>query len=306
MESDIAGQKFRDTHRKTRWAESAFITILNSLAWLVVLIVFGIFVTLVVHSIPAIRDHGISFLISTDWDPVQGQFGGLVFLVGTLITSILALIIAMPFSLAIAIFLGEYVKTGWISTGLQTAVELLAGIPSIVYGFWGMVVVVPMVRNLQMSMGVAAYGVGAFTAALILALMIVPFSAAISRDVISLVPNEYREAAVALGATQSEVIRHCVLPYAKSGILAGVLLAFGRAFGETMAVTMVIGNTNAFPDTIFSHTNTMASVIANEFSEATSPIHISGLVEIGLILFVVSALISIGGRAIIRRFLVQS
>ncbi len=180
-------------------------------------------------------------------------------------------------------------------------IELLAGVPSIIYGFWGLFVLAPLVRRLELSLGVIPHGVGIFTAALVLAIMIIPFSASLGREVISLVPAELKEAALSLGATRFEVIQKIILPYAKSGIIGGLLLSFGRALGETMAVTMVIGNRNSIPTNIFSPANTLASVIANEFAEATEILYMASLTELALVLFLVTALLNILGKFIIRR-----
>jgi len=286
-------------------SESTFQGILNFTAICMMLLLVGIFVTLLFNSQPSIRSIGLKFIFSKTWDPVAGHFGSLPFLVGTIVTSFLALIFSLPFSLAIAIFLGEYFQSGVISSFLRNAIELLAGIPSVIYGFWGLFVLVPLIRGLQIKLSVAPYGVGIFTASLVLSIMIVPFSASISREVIRLVPADLKEAAFSLGATRFEVIRKVILPYARSGIFAGILLALGRALGETMAVTMVIGNANIIPKGLFSPSNTMASVIANEFTEATESIYLSSLVEIGLLLLVVATVVNIIGKYIIRKQTVE-
>ena len=184
---------------------------------------------------------------------------------------------------------------------VKSAVELLAGIPSVIYGFWGLYLLVPIIRDLEMKFGILPYGVGIFTASVVLAIMIVPYAASIGREAIQLVPQDLKESAYSLGATRFEVVRIIIIPYARSGIAAGILLAFGRAFGETMAVTMVIGNSNFIPKSIFAPANTIASVIANEFTEAVGKLYLSSLIEIGLVLFIVSALITIVGRYIIKR-----
>lgn len=287
-------------------AETAFGRALYVSGWVVFGLLAAVFITLVVHSMPAIKQLGVAFLYGTTWNPVSCELGALPFVVGTLLTSFLALAISVPFSLAISIYLGEYYREGPVSSFLKSAVDLLAGIPSVIYGFWGLFVLVPVVRSLQMKLGVPPYGVGIFTAAVVLAIMIIPYSASLGREVIQLVPADQKEAALSLGATRSEVTRKVILPYARSGILAGVLLALGRALGETMAVTMVIGNSNLVPKGVFSPANTMASVIANEFAEATEAVYLSALVEIGLLLFIVSMIISIAGRCIIKRFSVET
>jgi len=188
---------------------------------------------------------------------------------------------------------------------LKNSIDLLAGVPSVVYGFFGIFVIVPAVRYLQIKSGIDPYGVGIFTASIVLSVMIIPFSASLGREVIEMIPSEIKEAAYALGSTRYEVARHLILPYARSGLIAGILLALGRAIGETMAVTMVIGNSNQIPKTIFAPANTMASIIANEFAEAVTTIHLSSLIEIGIVLFIVTTIVSILGKIIIRKFAVH-
>jgi phosphate transport system permease protein len=219
-------------------------------------------------------------------------YGALPFVSGTLLTSLLALLISMPFSIAIAIFLGEYFTYGAFSNMLKTTNELLAGIPSIIYGFWAFFFLVPM------------WGANIFTSSLILSVMIIPYSASLAREVISLVPPDIKEAAYAMGATRFEVVRRVIIPYAGSGIFAGVLLAFGRALGETMAVTMVIGNRNQMPDGIFSSGQTIASLIANEYAEAGG-LQLSALTELGLVLFLITMIFGLLGRFIIKKLSVK-
>ncbi|MBD3239082.1 MAG: phosphate ABC transporter permease subunit PstC, partial [Chitinivibrionales bacterium] len=217
---------------------------------------------------------------------------------------------SVPFSLAIALFLGEYFRRGPFSATLRSTIELMAGIPSVIFGFWGLYFLVPLIREFEMwlnevlepiGVSVLPYGVGILAASIILAIMIIPYSASVAREVISMVPTSLKEAAYSLGSTRLEVIGRIVLPYARSGIFAGVLLSLGRALGETMAVTMVIGNRNAVPTDIFSPGNTMASIIANEFTEATGEVYLSALLEIGLLLFVVSTIINIVGKLVLNR-----
>jgi phosphate transport system permease protein len=288
--------------KKIDLKEKVFKRSLTLSAIIVVVILVAIFFTLLVNSLPALKAFGINFLFTKTWDPVADEYGALPFLIGTLITSFLALIISTPFSIAVAIFLGEYFKKGIVAGIFKNVIDLLAGIPSVIYGFWGLFVLVPLVRILQIKMNIPPYGVGIFTSSLVLAIMILPFSVSLSRQVISMVPNHLKEAAYSLGATRFEVIVKVIIPYTKSGLFAGLLLALGRALGETMAVTMLIGNMNALPDGIFSPGNTMASVIANEFSEATGQLYTSALIEMGLFLFVVGTVINIIGKQIIKRF----
>lgn len=271
-------------------------------AILIIILLFAIFLTLIFNSLPSIKVFGLKFFYGKTWDPVFEKFGALPFIIGTILTSFLALLISLPFSLSVAIFLGEYFREGKISSLLKITIELLAGVPSIIYGFWGLFVLSPFIRALEIKTGVTPYGVGIFTASLILSVMIIPYSASIGREVIELVPSEIKEAAYSLGASRYEVIKKIILPYARPGILAGIILSLGRALGETMAVTMVIGNSNFLPRNIFSPSNTMASVIANEFTEAIGDLHLSALIEIGLILFLVTFIINYAGRYIIKKF----
>lgn len=286
-------------------ADRVFFSLLQLSALLVLVLVTAISITLLVYALPSIRTFGVSFFIQKTWDPVARVFGAVPFLVGTLLTSFIALILSIPFSLSIAIFLGEYATNGKVSSLLKSAVELLAGIPSIVYGFWGIFVLVPLIRNLELKLGVAPYGVGILTASIVLAIMIIPYSASIAAEVIQLVPADLKEAAFSLGATRFEVIRKVIIAYASSGIFAGILLSLGRALGETMAVTMVIGNSHFLPTSIFSPGNSMASVIANEFTEATDELYLSSLVQIALLLFVVTMIVNLIGKYIIGRMSIE-
>jgi phosphate transport system permease protein len=290
--------------RGINFKEKAFKKMLILSAIIVVVILIAIFFTLLINSLPSLKAFGANFFFDKTWDPVADEYGALPFLVGTLLTSFLALIISTPFSIAVAIFLGEYYKKGIVAETFKNLIDLLAGIPSVIYGFWGLFVLVPIVRVIETKLSVPPYGVGIFTSSIILAIMILPFSVSLSRQVISMVPKELKEAAYSLGATRFEVITKVIIPYTRSGLFAGLLLALGRALGETMAVTMLIGNTHALPTGIFSPGNTMASVIANEFSEATGEMYTSALIEMGLFLFVVATLINILGKQIIKRFTV--
>src|ERR1700712_3591475 len=271
-----------------------------------VLIILGILTTLIVESWTSIKSLGIGFLWGKIWDPVSNIYGALPFLIGTLLTSFIALLISIPFSYAIAIYLGEYNPKGWLSDLLKNTVELIAAVPSIIYGFWGLFVLVPLVRELEIKWHVLPYGIGILTASLILAVMIIPYAASLGITLIRMVPSPLKEGAYALGATRFEVIRSVIIPYTRSGLFAGVLLSLGRALGETMAVTMLIGNTSTlahtFKDLIFGPSNTMASVIANEFTEADHTVYLSALIELGLVLFFVTVIINLIGRRIITRF----
>jgi phosphate transport system permease protein len=283
-------------------AESIFKRTLVVIGSVMVILVLGILITLIVESIPSMKHLGIKYLWGRTWDPVNNVYGAFPFLLGTLLTSFLALIISVPFSFAIAVYLGEYNPKGWLSNFLKNTVELIAAVPSVIYGFWGLLVLVPLVRTLELKLGILPYGIGIFTASLVLAMMIIPYAASLGREMIRLVPSTLKEAAYSLGATRYEVIKNVVLPYTKSGLFAGILLSLGRALGETMAVTMVIGNTSMIPTSIFAPGNTMASVIANEFTEADHAVYLSALIELGLVLFLVTVVINMIGKRIIKRF----
>jgi phosphate transport system permease protein len=288
--------------RGVPFKEKAFKKTLILTAIVVVVILIAIFFTLLINSLPSIKALKGGFFYNQTWDPVADEYGALPFLVGTLLTSFLALIISTPFSIAVAIFLGEYYKKGIVAEIFKNVIDLLAAIPSVIYGFWGLFVLVPLVRLIELKLNVPPYGVGIFTSSIILAIMVLPFSVSLSRQVISMVPANLKEAAYSLGATRFEVITKIIIPYTRTGLFAGLLLALGRALGETMAVTMLIGNAHSIPTGIFSPGNTMASVIANEFSEATGSLYTSALIEMGLFLFVVVTLINILGKQIIKQF----
>jgi phosphate transport system permease protein len=301
MDDQKLKRKAKDSNGMIR-AESLFKRTLVGVGAAMVILVLGLMITLIIESIPSIKNLGIKYLWGTTWDPVNNVYGAAPFLLGTILTSFLALIISIPFSFAIAIYLGEYNPKGWLSNFLKNTVELIAAVPSVIYGFWGLLVLVPLVRSLEMKLGVLPYGIGIFTASLILAVMIIPYAASLGREMIRLVPSTLKEGAYSLGATRYEVIKNVILPYTKSGLFAGILLSLGRALGETMAVTMVIGNTSMIPQSIFGPGNTMASVIANEFTEADHTLYLSALIELGLVLFLVTVVINMIGKRIIKRF----
>ena len=261
-----------------------------------------IFILLFKESLYSINTFGFRFITDKIWDPVNEKFGLLPFVVGTVLTSFISLFISLPFSLSLALLLGIYYKEGFVNKVLSTTTDLLAGIPSVIYGFWGLFFLVPLIRKIEIKLGVLPYGVGILTASLVLAIMVIPYISSISKEVIKMVPQDLIEAGFSLGATIWEVIKKIILPYCRSGIFAGILLGFGRAFGETMAVTMVIGNSNFMPESIFSPANTMSSVIANEFTEATKDIHLSSLIQIGLWLFILSMIINLIGNLIVKRY----
>jgi phosphate transport system permease protein len=274
---------------------------------LIVLMTYEMYVT----SSPSIQKFGWSFLTGTEWDPVMDEYGALPFIYGTLVSSLLALIIAVPVGIGIAIFLTELAPR-WIERPFSFMVELLAGIPSIVYGLWGFFVMVPWIRStlepfLSEHFGFiplfagAPYGVGMLAAGIILSIMILPIISTLSRDVLKAVPLSQKEAALALGSTRWEATR-IALRYSRSGIIGATILGLGRAFGETMAVTMVIGNRPEIKASLFEPAYTMASVLANEFTEATSEMYISALIEIALVLFVVALIVNAVARLLVWSF----
>jgi phosphate transport system permease protein len=296
-----ANKRTRLSFRQIR-TETIFNKTLMIMGLVMIILVMGILLTLIIQSLPSIKSLGPGYLWGKVWNPVSDIYGAWPFLLGTLLTSFLALAISIPFSISVAIFLGEYHPQGWLPNLLKDTVELIAAVPSVIYGFWGLAVLVPIVRNLETHIGVEPVGLGIFSSSLILAVMIIPYAASLGRSMINMVPSHLKEAAYALGATRWEVIRSVILPYTKSGLFAGILLSLGRALGETMAVTMVIGNTSLIPKNIFSPGNTMASVIANEFTEADKPVYLSALIELGLVLFLVTVVINMIGKKIIDRF----
>jgi len=268
-----------------------------TLAFALFIIVLTLFIAfeLYKNSLLSIEKFGWRFLRGTTWDPVFQNFGALPFLYGTLVTSLIALMIASPVGLGVAIFLSELAPR-WLSDPIAFMVELLAAIPSVLYGLIGVFVLVPVMRNLG-----ATYGVGMLTAGILLAVMIIPFITSISREVLMAVPQAQREAALSLGATQWEMVWMAVLPYARSGIAGSIFLALARALGETMAVTMVIGNRPEIKFSLFEPGYTMAAVIANEFTEATYDLYIHALVEVGLFLFAVTIIVNALARLLILK-----
>jgi len=280
-------------------------------ALMVIALAVAIFAGLLHAAMPAVKQFGFRFITGRTWDPVEQNFGALPFLFGTIVSSALALLIATPVGLGVAIFLNELAPRR-VRAPLAFVIDLLAAIPSVVYGLWGIFTLVPFMREhpsgwLARHLGWIplfrgpSYGVGMLTGGVILAIMILPTISSISREVLSAVPNTQREGALALGSTRWEMVRHAVLPYAKSGIFGAVVLGLGRALGETMAVTMVIGNRPEISASLLAPSYTMASVLANEFAEATTDLYVSALVEIGLLLFVVTILVNIGARLMVRK-----
>ena len=274
--------------------------VLLSVAALIMPVVCGgVVYALVTDAYGAFNHFGFfKFLTSSEWNYTPGaeKYGALPFITGTLMTTLLALIFCIPFSLPVALFVGEYFKGTKVASVLSTVTDLLAGIPSIIYGLWGFYTLRPII----MALNISPQGSGILTASLVLAIMIVPYAASLSAEFIKMVPNDLKEGAYSLGATRSEVVRKVIFPVAGSGIFSSYILAIGRALGETMTVTMLIGNANNIPDSITSTGNSMASIIANQFGEADD-LRLSSLIAIGLILFLITAIINLVGKMMIKR-----
>ena len=275
---------------------------------LLILVILGV---LFVNALPAIGRYGPAFIWTSTWDPVAEIYGAAPMIFGTLGSSVLALLIAVPLALGVAIFLTEFAPR-WLRQPVAFLVELLAAIPSVVYGLWGIFVLIPFLRSvivppLKAVLGWTPFFQGVFygnsllAGGIILAIMIVPYIAAVSREVLLAVPTSQREAALAMGATRWEAVRSAVLPYGRAGLIGAIILGLGRALGETMAVTMVIGNRHDIGISLFQPAYTMAAAIANEFSEATTDMYLSALFEVGLILFVVTVVVNAVARILIWR-----
>lgn len=281
-------------------SDKIFKIILRYSAVLILLLCGGLFYSLMSGSISAFSEFGLfNFISTSEWNSTEDaeSYGALSFIMGTISTSLLALLFCIPFSLPVAFFIGEYFSNTKIANILGGIVDLLAGIPSIVYGLWGFYVL----RPVMVSLGLTEQGFGILTASIILSIMIIPYASSLSAEFIRMVPRELKEGAYSLGSTRAEMIRNIILPTTSSGIISAYILALGRALGETMAVTMLIGNTNNIPDSLSSTGNTMASIIANQFGEADG-LKLSSLIAIGLLLFVITALINYLGRTMIRKF----
>jgi len=291
-----------------------FKNLTRSFAFLVFILLAAIMVSLIYGSRESIAEYGLSFLWTNNWDPVRNIYGAMVPIVGTLLTSFIALIIAVPVSFGIAMFLTE-LSPVWLRRPLGTAIEMLAAIPSIIYGMWGLFVFVPIFQRyvqpyiidffdgipvLGQFFAGPPFGIGVFTAGLILSIMIIPFIAAVMRDVFELVPPLLKESAYGLGSTTWEVVWKVVLPYTKGGVIGGIMLGLGRALGETMAVTFVIGNSFNLPQSIFAPSNSIASALANEFNEAGG-MQKSALLELGLILFLITTVVLAFSKLLLMR-----
>ena len=299
----VSVAKMPDPHQKSvtlqdllfRWLTRFF-------AFLVLVVLVGILASLVYGSLPAMHRFGFGFVVSSEWNPVTEKFGALVPIIGTLVTSAIALLIGVPVSFGIALFLTE-LSPPWLKRPLGTAVELLAAIPSIIYGMWGLFVLAPLFGDyvqpfLIKTIGAAPVvgalfkgppqGIGVLTAGFVLAIMVIPFIAAVMRDVFEVVPAVLKESAYGIGCTTWEVVRNIVLPYTRIGVIGGIMLGLGRALGETMAVTFLIGNAHQLSASILAPGNSIASALANEFTEAVGEVYTASLIELGLILFLIT------------------
>jgi phosphate transport system permease protein len=315
MEIENASSAARTRPAGGSKGDAVFLVISRLSAWTVLCILVAIIVSLFVGSWPAIKQFHLGFLTSSQWNPVTRQFGAVVPIYGTLVTSLIAMLIGIPVSFGIALFLTE-LSPAWMKRPLGTAIELLAAIPSIIYGMWGLFVFAPTFADtlqpwLKANLGrlplVGALfqgppmGIGMLTAGLILAVMVIPFIASVMRDVFEVVPVRLKESAYALGATTWEVVWHIVLPYTKAGVLAGIMLGLGRALGETMAVTFVIGNAHNLNLSLFMPGNSIASSLANEFTEAIGTLYTSSLIYLGLILFLITFIVLACSRLLLAR-----
>jgi phosphate transport system permease protein len=312
----VAGAPDRSAvlHR-LRLGDAGFRHLTRAAAIAVLVLLGGIIVSLVYGAAPALREFGIGFLYEDVWNPVTEKFGALAPIFGTVITSLIAMVIAVPIGLLIAVFLTELCPM-WLRRPIGIAIELLAGIPSIIYGIWGLFVFAPFLQQTLQPFLIAAfgpipvlstlfegppYGIGMLTAGLILAIMVLPFITSISRDVFEAVPPVLKEAAYGVGCTTWEVVRYVVLPYTRVGVIGGVMLGLGRALGETMAVTFVIGNAHRISSSLLAPGTTISATIANEFTEAVGDLYTSSLIALGLILFLITFIVLAAARFMLMR-----
>jgi len=315
LQQAIALPASRSGRRNSRLGDPIFAGLARGSGILVLLLLGSLILSLFIGGLPAFRRFGFNFLFSTEWDPVHQVFGAAVSVYGTLITSVLALVFAVPLAFGIAFYLTELAPS-WLRRPVGTAIELLAAIPSIIYGMWGFFVIVPIMSQyieptlinlfdgipvLQDLFAGPPFGTGIFTAAMILAVMVLPFIAATMRDVFNTVPPVFKESAYGVGCTTWEVMRSIVLPYTRVSVVGGIMLGLGRALGETMAVTFVIGNADRISPNLFSSSNTIASIVALEFPESpTGSLKLASLLALGFILFVISFIVLAISRMLLR------
>ncbi len=316
MQSSVAGGSSRPRRRILPWADVVFSAAAHLAALITLGLLAAIIGSLVVGAWPAISEYGLSFLWRSEWDPVEDSYGGLVMIYGTLATSFIALLIAVPVSFGIALFLTE-LAPAWLRRPLGVAIELLAAVPSIVYGMWGLLVFGPILATfvqqpLQRLVGDvpvlgslvsgAPVGIGILSAGIILAIMVIPFVASVMRDVFETTPALLKESAYGLGSTTWEVVWKVVLPYTKSGVVGAIMLGLGRALGETMAVTFVIGNFNQLDSlSLFEAANSITSALANEFPEAAPGLHQASLIYLGLVLFFITFVVLVLSKVLLAR-----
>jgi phosphate transport system permease protein len=314
-EAEASHAALHSTMRKQRWQDFMFHKVTLTFALSVLLLLIAIMISLINNAWPAFHEFGFGFITKAEWDPVNDDYGALIAITGTLVTSFIALAVAFPISFGIALFLTEICPV-WLRRPMGTAVELLAGVPSIIYGMWGLFVFAPIFAEyaqpfLKATLGNVPVigvlfsgpmmGIGILTAGLILAVMIIPFISSVMRDVFEIVPTVLKESAYGLGCTKWEVVRKIVLPYTKTGVVGGVMLGLGRALGETMAVTFVIGNANRLSWSLFAAGNSIASTLANEFAEASSKLHVSSLFALALILFGITFIVLSAAKIMLAR-----
>lgn len=309
----FSAERIAESLKAARYGDRAYIAVTTAFAVLIPLLLLLIAISITIAAWPALSQFGWSFITQSEWNVGAGKFGAAPAIYGTLVSSAVALIIATPLALGVSIFLSE-IAPKWLRQPVGFLVDLLAAIPSVVYGLWGVFVLIPLLRDPvgpflsdTLHLGKTPlfsgpnYGYSMLAAGIILAIMILPFISAVTREVLLAVPRSQREAALALGATRWEMIRDAVIPYARSGIIGGIILGLGRALGETMAVTMLIGNRPEISASLFAPGYTMASLIANEFSEATSDLHVSALMAVGAVLFAVTLIVNALARWLVWR-----
>jgi phosphate transport system permease protein len=315
LQQAVAVASPRSVARRANIGDAVFAGLTRAAGVLVLVLLGAIIIELFIGGLPAFEKFGLQFLTSTDWDPVQEDYGAAVPIFGTVVSAVLALVLAVPVAFGVAFFLTELAPL-WLRRPVGTAIELLAAIPSIIYGMWGFFVIVPLMAQYIEPVVIDSigelpgigflfqgppFGTGIFTAALILAVMIIPFIAATMRDVFLTVPAVFKESAYGLGCTTWEVMRAIVIPYTRISVVGGIMLGLGRALGETMAVTFVIGNTNRITSTLFGPGNTIASIVALEFPESQSgSLKLASLLALGFILFVISFIVLAISRLLLR------
>jgi phosphate transport system permease protein len=304
--------KFPDRYKADVYGDAIFKGVSFFFAFFVLILMAVILIVLFKESALSIKTFGLKFFVSSEWNPVTLEFGALPAIYGTIVSSIIAIVIALPVSLGIAIFLTEMAPK-FLKGPIGTAIELLASIPSIIYGMWGLFILVPLISEyfepfmiehfgfIPLFTG-APLGIGMLPAGFILAIMIIPFISSVTRDVFQMVPAIFKESGYGMGATKWEVVRRIVIPYTRSGIIGATILGLGRALGETMAVTFVIGNAHRLSASLFDPATSISATLANEFTEAVEELYLSSLVELGLILFLITLVVLAVARVMVRRF----